>query len=74
MEKTESWFIQYINGFLHVPLLFFLFSKAALHGLAPFIACFRGRGLSGFMMSLTRNYFAVVPYQPFALGDAMLIL
>ncbi len=26
------------------------------------------------MMSLTRNYFVVVPYQPFAVGDAILVL
>ncbi len=61
------------DKFLRAPLVFFLFSNAAQHGLAPFAACSQGRGLSVFMMSLTRN-FVVVPYQPFAVGDAILIL
>ncbi len=39
----------YMNRFLRAPLVFFLFSKAAQHGLAPFAACSRGRGLSGFV-------------------------
>jgi len=50
-----------MNRFLRAPLVFFLFSKAAQHGLASFVACFWGWGLSGFMMSLTWNYFVVVP-------------
>ncbi len=54
-----------MNGFFRAPLVAPLFSKAAQHGLTPFVACSQGRGLSGFMMSLTRNYFVVAsPYQP----------
>ncbi len=53
-----------MNRFYRAPLVFFLF-KAAQQGLAPLVACSWGQDLSGFMMSLTHNYFVIVPYQPF---------
>ncbi len=42
----------YMNRFLRAPLVF---SKAAQHGLAPFAACSRGRGLSGSVTYQTRE-------------------
>ncbi len=43
----------------------FLFSKAAQHGLATFVACSRGRGLSGFVTSQTQEVACCSPYQLF---------
>ncbi len=42
----------YMNRFLRAPLVF---SKAAQHGLALFVACSRGRGLSGSVTYRTRE-------------------
>ncbi len=58
----------YMNRFLRAPLLFFLFSKAVQHGLAPFVACSRGRGLSGFVTSRTREVTRCSPYELFLLA------
>ncbi len=41
--------------FTCIPSFLFLFSKAAQHGLAPFAACSRGRGLSGSVMYQTQE-------------------
>ncbi len=38
-----------------IPSFLFLFSKAEQHGLAPFAACSRGRGLSGSVTYQTRE-------------------
>ncbi len=60
----------YMNRFFHAPLVLtawqqlFLFSKAVQHGLAPFVACSLGQGLSGFVMSQTREVTHCSPYQP----------
>ncbi len=55
LESLEDRIAIHMNRFLRASLVFFLFSKAAQHGLAPFAACSRGRGLSGSVMYQTRE-------------------
>ncbi len=55
LESLEDRIAIHMNRFLRTSLVFFLFSKAAQHGLAPFAACSRGRGLSGSVTYQTRE-------------------
>ncbi len=55
LESLEDRIVIHMNRFLRAPLVFFPFSKAAQHGLAPFAACSRGRGLSGCVTYQTRE-------------------
>ncbi len=54
LESLEDRII-YEEIFTCTPSFLFLFSKAAQHGLAPFAACSRGRGLSGSVTYQTRE-------------------
>ncbi len=54
LESLEDRIAIHMNRLLRA-LVFFLFSKAAQHGLAPFAACSRGRGLSGSVTYQTRE-------------------
>ncbi len=55
LESLEDRIAIHMNRLLCAPLVFFLFSKAAQHGLAPFAACSRGQGLSGSVTYQTRE-------------------
>ncbi len=55
LESLEDRIAIHMNRFLCIPSFLFLFSKAAQHGPAPFAACSRGRGLSGFVTYQTRE-------------------
>ncbi len=46
LDSLEDNRDSYMNRFLRAPLVF---SEAAQHGLAPFVVCSRGWGLSGFV-------------------------
>ncbi len=52
LESLEDRIAIHMNRFLRAPLVF---SEAAQHGLAPFAACSRGLGLSGFVTYQTRE-------------------
>ncbi len=54
LESLEDRIAIHMNRF-YIPSFLFLFSKAVQHGLAPFAACSRGRGLSGSVTYQTRE-------------------
>ncbi len=55
LESLEGRIAIHIHRLLCAPLVFSSSSLKQQHGLAPFAACSRGRGLSGFVMYQTRE-------------------
>ncbi len=55
LESLEDRIAIHMNRLLCAPLVFFLFSKAVQHGLAPSAVCSRGQGLSESVTYQTRE-------------------